>query len=104
MCSFAIVESVKRTTSCGVSEPGIRRAVIRICGEFGTFATKVLNLGGDVAIVIDSMRPVSHSGHLSLIKVVVLVTWVLLTYGKSNSRVLRKIQPAVNCDMGLRVT
>ena len=52
MCSFTIVESVKRATYCGVSAPGIRRAVIRICGKFGMFATKVLDLGGDVAIVI----------------------------------------------------
>jgi len=52
MRSFAIVESVKRATYCGISAPGIRRAVIRICGEFGMFATKVLNLGGDMAIVI----------------------------------------------------
>jgi len=50
--SFAIVESVERATYCGILAPGVRRAVIRICGVFGKFATVVLDLGGDVASVI----------------------------------------------------
>ena len=62
MCSFAIVESVKRTTYSGVSAPGIRRAVVRICGEFGMSATKVLNLGGDVAIVIGFNELIDTAG------------------------------------------
>ena len=49
---FAIVESVKRATYGGVLAPGIRRAVIRICGKFGILATKALNLSGDFASVI----------------------------------------------------
>ena len=52
MCSFTIVESVERANYCGILAPGVRRAIIRICGKFGMFATEVLDLGGDVAIVI----------------------------------------------------
>ena len=52
MRNFAIVESVKRATYGGVLAPGISRAVIRICGKFGIFATVALDLSGDAASVI----------------------------------------------------
>jgi len=52
MRSCAIVESVERANCCAIFAPGIRRSVIRICSKFGMFAAVVLDLGGDVAIVI----------------------------------------------------
>ena len=45
---FAIVESVERATYGGVT-PGECRAVVRVCCEFGIFATEALDLGGEVA-------------------------------------------------------
>jgi len=47
---FAIVESVERATHGGIA-PRIRRAVVRICREFGILAAEALDLGGDVASV-----------------------------------------------------
>ncbi len=48
--SFAFVETVKGATNGRVA-PGKRCAVVRVCREFGKFATEALDLGRDVASV-----------------------------------------------------
>jgi len=47
---FAFIKRVERATYGGVA-PGKRRAVVRVCREFGMFATEVLDLGGDVTSI-----------------------------------------------------
>jgi len=48
--SFTFVERVERATYGGVA-PGIRRTIVRVCGEFGMLATEALDLSRDVASV-----------------------------------------------------